>query len=232
MELSERIANLRESKGIKQYEVANALGVEPPNYSRLEKRGDKLSIEQLKAIAGALGVSLIELLGFDEPVENNTKIEELEKRVVELESRIIDKDSRIETFEVSLIMIYQTIAAELIGSLTDTIETNGGINILYKYKASSLPYELMGPRHCEFDDSARNRALVSTWVNEVAKENWFFREFVASDLYSLDIFIKHLNDYSIITYNRNNISEVVANKIKQESDLFISMMKLKKRSDG
>jgi transcriptional regulator with XRE-family HTH domain len=92
MELSERITFLRESKGLKQYEIANALGIEPPNYSRLEKRGDKLSIEQIKAIATALGVSLNELLGLDAPVENEEKVKELKKRIEELESRIEDKD--------------------------------------------------------------------------------------------------------------------------------------------
>lgn len=101
MELSERIAFLRESKGLKQYEIANALGIEPPNYSRLEKRGDKLSIEQLKAIATALDVSLSELLGLDAPVENEEKVKELEKRIEELEGRIKDKDLALQQLVIN-----------------------------------------------------------------------------------------------------------------------------------
>ena len=65
MDISERIINIRESKKIKQFEIANYLGIDQPNYSRLEKRGDKLTIEQLKQIAGALRVELNELLGIE-----------------------------------------------------------------------------------------------------------------------------------------------------------------------
>jgi transcriptional regulator with XRE-family HTH domain len=99
MELSERIVFLRESKGLKQYEIANDLGIEPPNYSRLEKRGDRLSIEQLKAIAAALGVNLNELLGLDAPVENEEKVKELEKRIEELEIQLSEKSEKLNDVE-------------------------------------------------------------------------------------------------------------------------------------
>lgn len=58
MTISEKITQLRESKKIKQSEVARALEIDQPNYSRLEKRGEKLTIEQLNNIAEILGVSI------------------------------------------------------------------------------------------------------------------------------------------------------------------------------
>lgn len=62
MDVSKNIKNIRESKGLKQYEIADKLGIDRQNYSRLEKRDKKLTLEQLEGIATALGVSLKELL--------------------------------------------------------------------------------------------------------------------------------------------------------------------------
>lgn len=100
--LSKRIKSIRESKEIRQSDVAKELNIERTNYHRIENRGDKLSIEQAKAIAAALDVSLSELLGLDAPVENEGKVKELEKRIEELESRIKDKDDRIKNVEYIL----------------------------------------------------------------------------------------------------------------------------------
>lgn len=87
MDISKNITSIREDKRIKQFEIAQKLNVEPSNYSRLEKRGEKLTIEQLRQIAEALGVSINELLG--EPIQpkDNEKVKDLEKRVLELEEK-------------------------------------------------------------------------------------------------------------------------------------------------
>ncbi len=63
MDISEIIKQVRETKGIKQVDIAKAIGVERGNYFRLEKRGEKLTIEQLQNIATALEVSIAQLLG-------------------------------------------------------------------------------------------------------------------------------------------------------------------------
>ena len=87
MDISTQIKTIRESKRIRLSEVADALGVDVSNYAKQEKRGDKLSIEQLKKIAVALGVSLNELLGVELQVaEKLTEdTEGLKKRIGELE---------------------------------------------------------------------------------------------------------------------------------------------------
>lgn len=85
MDITKRIIDIREQKRIKQIEIAEKLSIDRQNYSRLEKRGDKLTIEQLKQIAGALGVELNELLGIEVQTVDNERVKELEKRALELE---------------------------------------------------------------------------------------------------------------------------------------------------
>lgn len=88
MGVSERIKAIREVKRIKQIDVAATLNLDPSYYARLEKRGEKMSIEQLQSIADALGVSLGELLGTDDKVieiETSSSSKEMEKRIKELE---------------------------------------------------------------------------------------------------------------------------------------------------
>ncbi|WP_298352831.1 helix-turn-helix domain-containing protein [Runella sp.] len=79
MDISSKIKAIREAKKIKQIDIANTLDLDPSYYFRLEKRGDKLTLEQLEKIAGALDVSVKELLFGEKQVNNN------EERVKELE---------------------------------------------------------------------------------------------------------------------------------------------------
>lgn len=97
MSISDRIKAIRESKKIRQSDIARALGIEPTNYPRLENRGNKLSFEQLEAIAGVLEVSVLDILTWGESKELEKEEakevaqlqkenEELKKRMKELES--------------------------------------------------------------------------------------------------------------------------------------------------
>jgi transcriptional regulator with XRE-family HTH domain len=51
------IARLRSEIGLKQTELADALGITPSAYSRLEKGESAMSTEQLRLVAERLGVS-------------------------------------------------------------------------------------------------------------------------------------------------------------------------------
>jgi len=77
MNISDKIVSIRESKRMKQLEVAEKLNTERSNYARLEKRGDKLTLEQLVKISEALGVTLIELLTWEEGNSEAKIIKEL-----------------------------------------------------------------------------------------------------------------------------------------------------------
>lgn len=87
MDISKAIRTLREEKRLTQLEIADKLQMERSNYARLEARGNKLSVEQLEQIAGALGVSVLELMtGEPQKMEDTGKVKELEKRIKELET--------------------------------------------------------------------------------------------------------------------------------------------------
>lgn len=107
MDLSDAIEHIRTAKKISKADMARALEMDSSYYVKFEKRGKKLSIEQLEAIAGALKVSVLQLLTWgegQEPVVSNAEEvaqlqkenEELKKRVKELEQAVRDKD-KIDT---------------------------------------------------------------------------------------------------------------------------------------
>ncbi|MCX6218300.1 helix-turn-helix transcriptional regulator [Spirosoma sp.] len=81
--ISENIKAIREKKGIKQSDIARALGIEPTNYPRIEKREKRLTIEMLEKIAEVLGVSILELLGYNSSPQPE-RIKELEGKVIRL----------------------------------------------------------------------------------------------------------------------------------------------------
>lgn len=98
MNVSNNIKAIRTEKGITQAEVARIIGVERTNYHRLENRGEKLTIEQLKQIAEALGVTIIDILSWDESAKQNADTESnLTERVAELEESVYDKSFIIKT---------------------------------------------------------------------------------------------------------------------------------------
>lgn len=54
--VAKNIAALRKRAGLTQAEVANATGMQPSNYQRIEYGGQNLTIETMVKIASALGV--------------------------------------------------------------------------------------------------------------------------------------------------------------------------------
>ena len=83
MDIEKNIKEIRARKGLMQKDVAEEMNMEKYNYNRLEKKGDKINIEQLKQIADILGVTLKELL-FNEG--NNEPSEIVLKQRIELKS--------------------------------------------------------------------------------------------------------------------------------------------------
>ncbi len=62
MELAQNLKVLREKKGLLQKEVANAVGVHPSNYSKMEKGERDVSIEVANKIASFFGITIDELV--------------------------------------------------------------------------------------------------------------------------------------------------------------------------
>ncbi|MCU0468420.1 MAG: helix-turn-helix domain-containing protein [Arcicella sp.] len=93
MNVSKEIIKVREAKRIKQSEVAEKLNMERPNYSRIEKRGLKMSLEQLIQIADALEVPFMDLLKDSDNPTINPEVAEIKKENKELRDKILDLES-------------------------------------------------------------------------------------------------------------------------------------------
>lgn len=104
MKVSDNIKSIRKSKGITQIDMADKLGIGQSNYTYLENRGEKLTIEQLGAIAGALGVSVVELItGEPQKERDNERVKELEKDVNDLKRGIEDFSVHTQIYLDSLL---------------------------------------------------------------------------------------------------------------------------------
>ena len=86
MNISVNIKAIRESKRLSQAEIARRMDIAPEFYFRLEKRGKKLSLEQIESIANALEVSVAELIGINvsDNVDYSDEISKLLKENGEL----------------------------------------------------------------------------------------------------------------------------------------------------
>lgn len=68
MNRADNLKTYREQKGLLQKEVANAVGVHPSNYSKMEKGERELSIEVADKLAKYFGVTLDELVHMTEQI--------------------------------------------------------------------------------------------------------------------------------------------------------------------
>ena len=59
----ERLHGLREAAGLSQAQMADKLGIAQRSYSQWERRPVALRHDQLETLAGALGITLAELVG-------------------------------------------------------------------------------------------------------------------------------------------------------------------------
>ena len=100
MDMSKAIISTRESKGLKQSEVAARMNIDQPNYSRLEKRGKKLTLEQIENIAKALDVSPNVLIGLEvEEMSNKDERDSLSKLNDDSKKRIEELEARLNSIE-------------------------------------------------------------------------------------------------------------------------------------
>jgi transcriptional regulator with XRE-family HTH domain len=103
MNISENIKQIRESKRLSQAEVSRRLNLDPPSYFRFEKRGSKLSLEQIENIANALEVSVREVLGFGVETTDKSEIE-----ILENENKILrEKSEMLDNIESTFLSIFQ-----------------------------------------------------------------------------------------------------------------------------
>ena len=58
------LRNIRKTKGLKQYHVADRCGIHKNNYTNIERGKRNITIAKAKAIATALDVPLVQLFEF------------------------------------------------------------------------------------------------------------------------------------------------------------------------
>lgn len=126
MDLSANIKAIREAKRVKQLEIATALDIDPSNYAKLEKRGNKLTLEQLEKIAGALGVSVMELItGEAQTVQNDERVKELELLVNHWKELAETRNERLQIMQRHLKGYKEILLDELSEIIFLWIQDNG-----------------------------------------------------------------------------------------------------------
>jgi transcriptional regulator with XRE-family HTH domain len=104
MNVSDKIKEIREKKRLSQAEVARRFGTSPEFYHRLERKGTKLTIEQLKKIANALEVPIGELLGIEQRSDTE-RINELEKENQELRRELERSNELLTAYKPVIAMV-------------------------------------------------------------------------------------------------------------------------------
>ena len=97
MDVAKNIRATREKKGLKQTDMAERLSMERSNYSRLEKRGNDLSVSQVTLIAEALEVDAFDLLFPEESRKLKRAVGRLEK-LEEQNAYMLSNQRKIEAF--------------------------------------------------------------------------------------------------------------------------------------
>ncbi|PMD93553.1 hypothetical protein BWI97_18345 [Siphonobacter sp. BAB-5405] len=116
MELTNRIKLARGEKRLTQADMAEKLGITPSFYHKMESRGHKLSIEQVEKIAGALGMSYIELLTYGETPKGSTDQGEVAKLVEEnqrLNQWLNERGELLDTYKNKYMQAIEAIQAAI-----------------------------------------------------------------------------------------------------------------------
>lgn len=138
MDIKNNIKSLREKHSISQQEMANRMNLDQSSYSRLEKRGNKLSIEQIESIANALQVELKDIIVFksssSEITESSyfeliSKNEVLTQELRATKSTLADKDQLLE-YANQKFVTYQSFTLSLFEELM--------MSIMFRLKTGSL----------------------------------------------------------------------------------------------
>lgn len=113
MNLADNIKTIRETKNLKQIEVANHIGVDKSAYSKIEKGLRALTVDELQKVAGLFDMSTDQIINYEGKIpkvvviENKTAVEQM-RLIQELDEddkqtifRLIDKmltNKKFQTF--------------------------------------------------------------------------------------------------------------------------------------
>ncbi|WP_168207735.1 helix-turn-helix domain-containing protein [Spirosoma sp. KCTC 42546] len=96
MDITKNIKTIRGQKGIKQIDMAARMNLERSNYSRIENKGNEISIRQLQEIADALEVPLFDLI-FPQEAKALSKANSTIPKLIQSNEDLLDFKSKVET---------------------------------------------------------------------------------------------------------------------------------------
>ena len=180
MDLSDKIKAIREAKNIKQIDVAKALELDPSYYFRLEKRGDKLTVDQLKSIAVVLGVSVMELLtGEPQAVQNDERVKELKERIGELEDRVKDKELIVKNAKNVINEILDYVETHIKESIYSLAEKHNIGTVTVEYDSGKKVS--MTIQEYENDYEFEKESFSTLHTLSQSEEQYLFNQFIESD---------------------------------------------------
>lgn len=78
MDLADNIKKLREDRGLRQKEVASAIGIGYSNYNKIENGNREISVTELQRLAAFYNISVDQVLNPDDGVPKEVVIEDKE----------------------------------------------------------------------------------------------------------------------------------------------------------
>lgn len=87
-----KIRMLRERQGLSQKQVALDLGINQSTYSKMEACEERISIENCKKIAKVIGVSISDIIEFEDKYRFVEKSEESEKKQLSEQISVLIKE--------------------------------------------------------------------------------------------------------------------------------------------
>lgn len=151
MDVSENIKRIREDKRLKQSDVADKLGIDKGNYSRVERKGNKLTLKELIDISEALNVSLKELMFND---NDSKELKKLKAKVETTKQAILQKQYLVDSI------------LKLILSIDNLSYTIGE-----KLNANQNEYQVFVKCVCEYHNEV---FTLATWQKAINKEASYF----------------------------------------------------------
>lgn len=100
MSLANNIKQLRENKGLRQKEVANALDIGYSNYNKIENGNREISVKELQRLADFYNMSVDQVLKLDDNLPKEVVIEDKQAQEQLRLISELDKDDRTIIFKM------------------------------------------------------------------------------------------------------------------------------------
>ncbi|MCF2516040.1 helix-turn-helix domain-containing protein [Dyadobacter sp. CY351] len=120
MDITQRIKTIREIRGFRQIDIANKLNLDPSYYARLEKRGSKMTLDQLISIVDAMDVNMSDFMAEDLWMLRNQATKSIGERAVEMHNLCVEHTEDFygvfeKWVEVSFSIKFDTLVSKGVG---------------------------------------------------------------------------------------------------------------------